>query len=218
VVVSKFRGDSVHDSQINEIRPLTPADIGWAAAVVTRSFFRDPGMIWVLPDDDLRHRLGVEMASAFIRYGSLEGHVEVDARGRGIAIWFPPGTEPPQEPVLRQTGMWEVPRMIGDIAWSRIRSMMSDLEGLHRRRRAEPHWYLSLLGVDPDVQRHGIGTALLHRLLSRMDSESFPCYLLTQSADNVRFYEGRGFRVVAGADAAQGRLHLRLMRRSANGG
>ncbi len=218
MVVLNIRGVNGGNAQIEETRPLTPADIEWAAAVVTRSFFRDSGMVWVLPDDDVRHRLGVVMASAFIRYACLEGRVEVNVGGRGIAIWFPPGTQPPQEPVLRESGLWDVPQMIGDIAWSRIRSMMSDLEGLHRTRRAEPHWYLSLLGVDPDFQRQSIGTALLQAQLRRVDSAPLPCYLLTQTAQNVRFYEGRGFRAVAGADAAEGRLHLRLMRRPAKDG
>lgn len=41
--------------------------------------------------------------------------------------------------------------------------------------------------------------------------------LLTPLPNNVLLYERRGFRVVAEADAAERKLHLWLMRRSAGG-
>ena len=41
MVVLNIRGVNGGNTQIEETRPLTPADIEWAAAVVTRSFFRD---------------------------------------------------------------------------------------------------------------------------------------------------------------------------------
>ncbi|HWL69684.1 MAG TPA: GNAT family N-acetyltransferase [Geminicoccus sp.] len=215
---ASIRGASSHRTGIATARRLEPADIDWAAVVAVRSFLHDPGMAWVLPDADVRRRLGVALATALIRYACCDGLVEVDAGGRGLAIWFPPNTQPPQEPVLRQSGMWDVPRMIGDTAWARIRSLMSDLAVLHATRSAEPHWYLSLLGVDPDFQCQGIGTALMRAQLTCTDAAGLPCYLLTPTAGNVRFYEGRGFRIVTGTDVAEGLVHMRLMRRPANGG
>jgi hypothetical protein len=69
-------------------------------------------------------------------------------------------------------------------------------ERVHHRCMAGPHWYLALLGVSPGYQRQGIGGALLTPVLQRADREGAACYLETFVADNVPFYERRGFQVV----------------------
>jgi GNAT superfamily N-acetyltransferase len=52
------------------------------------------------------------------------------------------------------------------------------------------------MGVDPGYQRLGIGGALLAPVLAKADAAGAPCYLETQTADNVRFYQRHGFTVV----------------------
>lgn len=198
---------------IRAVRSLQPADLDHAADVAVRSFFLDPGIQWVIPDAAERQRLGTKLATAMIRYASLDGVAEIDTEARGLALWFRSDVQPPTETVLRHSGLWDVPALIGEQAWSRIRGLMADLAGLHRIRHMETHWYLSLLGVDPDFQRQGIGTNLIRSHLARTDAARLPCYLLAPIPYNVAFYEMRGFSVVAEANAADGHLHLRLMRR-----
>ena len=66
------------------------------------------------------------------------------------------------------------------------------LDALHPR---EPHWYLATLGVDPDDQGQGIGSALASAFLEWADRDAQPAYLETDRAENVSFYERRGFGV-----------------------
>jgi hypothetical protein len=66
------------------------------------------------------------------------------------------------------------------------------LDALHPR---EPHWYLATLGVDPDAQGEGIGSALASSFLKWADRDASPAYLETDRPENVPFYERRGFRV-----------------------
>jgi MFS family permease len=54
----------------------------------------------------------------------------------------------------------------------------------------KPHWYLWLLGVDPDRQGQGVGSALLAPILARADAEGLPCALETLTERNVWFYRG----------------------------
>jgi len=61
----------------------------------------------------------------------------------------------------------------------------------------EPHWYLSVLGVDPDRWRGGVGSALLSRWLRRVDADNAPSYLETDREENVGFYRRAGFEVVS---------------------
>jgi ribosomal protein S18 acetylase RimI-like enzyme len=69
-----------------------------------------------------------------------------------------------------------------------------------RRDPIEPHWHLGPVAVDSNLQGQGIGGALLADFCARMEDSRALSYLETDKAENVRFYEKFGFRVVAEAE------------------
>lgn len=60
----------------------------------------------------------------------------------------------------------------------------------------ERHYYLYLLGVHPDHQAQGLGSALLRVMLARCDREQMPAYLEASSPSNIPFHQRHGFRVI----------------------
>jgi ribosomal protein S18 acetylase RimI-like enzyme len=74
--------------------------------------------------------------------------------------------------------------------WSKI---FNRLLALHP---TEPHWYLSVLGVDPELQRQGVGRRLLNAWLLHVEAKALPAYLETDQETNIGFYEPAGFEVV----------------------
>lgn len=60
---------------------------------------------------------------------------------------------------------------------------------------AAPHYYLGVIGVDPDSHGRGIGTQLLRSFcgLSARDPLSSGVYLETAQESNLGFYERAGF-------------------------
>ena len=60
---------------------------------------------------------------------------------------------------------------------------------------AAPHYYLGVIGVEPDSHGLGTGTQLLKSFCDRSASDplSSGVYLKTAKASNVRFYERAGF-------------------------
>ena len=66
-----------------------------------------------------------------------------------------------------------------------------------------PHYYLGVIGVNPDMHGRGIGTQLLRSFceLSRNDPRSCGVYLETAQESNLAFYERAGF-----AETGRGRL------------
>ena len=58
-----------------------------------------------------------------------------------------------------------------------------------------PHVHLGPIGVSPDAQRQGVGTALMHCYLDRLRKENLAGYLETDKPENVKFYEKFGFVV-----------------------
>jgi ribosomal protein S18 acetylase RimI-like enzyme len=194
---------------------LKLSEVDIASGILARSFFNDPGVVEILPDVSDRIRLGKTLASAMIRFTLSCGIGVIDREHRGVALWFPPESPLPTEDVLRQSGMLDVPSLVGNGAWSKIRGLMTELDLLHGMRVKELHWYLSMIGVDPEFQRLGIGDALLRSTLESADAQEIPCYLLTPMSDLVGYYGRRGFTVVADAHVLDGQLHMRLMRREA---
>ena len=60
----------------------------------------------------------------------------------------------------------------------------------------EPAWYLSIVGVAPSAQGHGIGARLIEPTLAEADEAGAHCYLETFDPRNPRFYERPGFSAV----------------------
>jgi ribosomal protein S18 acetylase RimI-like enzyme len=82
-----------------------------------------------------------------------------------------------------------------------------------RKRR---HWYLWVLGVQPDRQGQGFGGQLMAPILSQADRDGLPCYLETESERNVAFYRKHGFEVAHEGDIPGYGLRLWMMKCEAN--
>ena len=59
----------------------------------------------------------------------------------------------------------------------------------------EPHVHLGPIGVAPELQRQGVGTALLLRYIEHLENENAAGYLETDRSENVEFYKKFGFVV-----------------------
>jgi GNAT superfamily N-acetyltransferase len=57
----------------------------------------------------------------------------------------------------------------------------------------ESAWYLSIVGVAPAAQGHGIGARLIEPTLAEADEAGVNCYLETFDSRNLRFYQRLGF-------------------------
>ncbi len=199
---------------IAEPVPLTTTDVDAAADVLVRSFADDPGLRFVLPDVADRERLGPSLARTAVRYARRCGAPLVTPDVvRGVALWFPPDAPAPTAADLAETGLAGVPDQIGPDAWRRLQRLLDHLDALHPRHAPGPHWYLAMLGVDPAWQRQGIGEALMRPVFAAADRAGLCCYLEAPTAGNARYYERRGFRVLAETDVPNSDVHVWLMRR-----
>jgi ribosomal protein S18 acetylase RimI-like enzyme len=67
------------------------------------------------------------------------------------------------------------------------------MEGRHPRK--PPHWYLAVMGVDPQWQGRGIGSKLMRPALETLDAEGMPAYLEASTPRSRALYERHGFAV-----------------------
>ncbi len=57
----------------------------------------------------------------------------------------------------------------------------------------EPHVHLGPIGVAPEAQGRGVGTALMNRYIEYLELEKIAGYLETDRPENVEFYKKFGF-------------------------
>ena len=178
-----------------DVRPATPADTAALSRVLGRAFFDDPVMCWLLPDARARRLKLHKLFAALTRHHHLpRGGVEVAAPGTaGIgaaALWDPPG----QWQHTTAEELRAAPSMLLTFGTAVRRGMrITDL--MKRHHPEEPHWYLAVIGSDPQVRGTGLGQALMQSRLDRCDAEYAPAYLESSNEANVPYYQRFGFEV-----------------------
>ena len=185
---------------------LGKGQIERAAEVLARAFQNDPEVVrFVKPEKRLkllRPMFRMELHHA-IEHGEVYA---VSPAIEGVAVWVPSSApEISLWTLLRSGGLgllfktrWEFLRNLGAF-WGFMRRMQQDEEcakGLRRKLAPFPHWYLAVLGVDPDFQGRGCASRLLKPMLARLDKEGLPAYLETTTEGYVSLYQHFGFRVI----------------------
>jgi GNAT superfamily N-acetyltransferase len=106
-----------------------------------------------------------------------------------VAVWVPPGA-PEMSPEQEAEGEAFVREALGPRAHE-VLALFERFDEHHPRR--QPHYYLSLWGTHRDHAGRGLGTALIHDNLARIDAERMPAYLESTNPANLPRYEALGF-------------------------
>lgn len=90
-------------------------------------------------------------------------------------------------------------RLGGQIGQDAIRRLEAYTQLSNRLRPKEPHYYIGVIGVDPDYRGKGYGKLLLDAVqeISRKNPASVGVALDTESTDSLNFYEHNGYHTIA---------------------
>jgi len=171
------------------LRPATSKDLHRLSAVLAEAFFDDPVFGWLMPKDgkrraQLRRYFGLDLG----HYALPHGRVWTTNDLTGAALTLPPGKwrVPPRTTLLHGSAF--------GIHLPRAARMGATMEWRHTREVRGPHYYVRDIGVHPDMQGNGLGSALLTPTLERCDREGVPAYLEASSERNAALYERHGFQ------------------------
>jgi ribosomal protein S18 acetylase RimI-like enzyme len=173
------------------VRKASRDDVPALAAALARAFDGDPPMQWFLPDARTR----VDRARALFDVMLNRVHMERDWCYTtddvvGGALWVPPGNW--RLGIVQQLALLPGMLRVFGRGLARAQRGLAVMEDGHPR---EPHWYLDSLGVVPECQGRGIGSALMAPVLARCDAERMPAYLNAGSARSRELYRRHGFEV-----------------------
>lgn len=135
---------------------------------------------------------------------------EADGEALGAAIWLGPGQKAYDFSVLKQIAILPLLHTIAGIAGGmRGLALGEKLDALHPH---EPHAHLVFLGVSPQAQGRGVGSAILKETLAPLDASRMPALLEATTERNVALYQRHGFEIVENLRLPE--LHVRIMWRS----
>ena len=172
-----------------EIRAARLEDASALASALAAAFDGDPVFAWLLPDPSRRPGRLERFFKLELRHVVLPvGRVWIDDDATGASLELPPNAW--KMPVRTQLAHGpEFTRIFG----ARLLHATALITVMERRHLREPHYYIQYIGVAPQGQGSGLGTALLRRTLDRCDQEGLPAYLEATSERNVALYERLGF-------------------------
>ncbi|QIJ64686.1 GNAT family N-acetyltransferase [Streptomyces sp. JB150] len=175
------------------IRVAGADDRDMVVRLLDAAFRQDPVSRWVFPGEDYFRATHHRLMAAFTDIVLDAGRIDVTEDGSACALWLMvPAAGPAGEG--HDDGPAQVREAV-DPANERV-ELIGRLTGeIHPAGRA--HAYLWMIGVAPDRQGEGLGTALLTPVLDRCDREGLPVYLEASNAGSRRLYERLGFTVPA---------------------
>jgi GNAT superfamily N-acetyltransferase len=163
------------------------AEVDHAIATLVLAFGTDPVARWMYdePHQYLLHipRLFRALGTSSFATRAAQGTDD----GLGVALWLPPrvhGDDDPLEAVIAES-----------ITEAKQAEVAAVFERTEQFRPTEPHWYLSLIGVEALHRNKGCGAALLQHCLRQCDREHLPAYLWSSNPLNTSLYKRHGFEI-----------------------
>jgi ribosomal protein S18 acetylase RimI-like enzyme len=170
---------------------MTPADFSAANTVLANAFAADPLSRMLFGNDDPRPGLR-RINRASIRNPHGVGTLAV-AGGRVVGVMLEADS-----PRCEPDGLAGLRFMLDAVLAMRWRFFpaMSVFRSMAKHHPAWAHRHLTVIGVLPEFQRHGVGSKMLEDLCRRADEQQKACYLETDTEGARRLYERFGFQVV----------------------
>ncbi|MEP6972992.1 MAG: GNAT family N-acetyltransferase [Actinomycetota bacterium] len=189
-----------------DIRTATLEDLTVVVETAARSLDTEAMLRWSFGEERFEQRI----RQHFMHYdgeNARRGWIRVADDGAGIAVWIPPDAREEHEAI------GAAPPGADEILGDHAEHHAAFWGWVEEHEPAEPVSYLSHVGVAPERQGEGIGSALMRDGLARADREAVPAWLETSKAKNATYYQGFGFRTVVDEDAPGGGPHIWFMRR-----
>ena len=190
-------GGMLSVTDLSSLTQLRKRQVEPASEVLSRAFIDDPSLSHAIPEYHKRVKILPALFRMTLYYGISHGEVyAISPDMEGIAIWLPSGVSDIKLWMLiRRGGL----ALLFWASWKFLWHMKRDEDfasALRKRHAPFPHWYLAVLGVDPEFQGKGYASKLLQPMLNRLDAANSPCYVETSIEEYVPMYQHFGFRVI----------------------
>jgi ribosomal protein S18 acetylase RimI-like enzyme len=179
------------------VRGARPDERDLVSSILTDAFVDEAGLNYWLRQDAAKERARRRFFAAavrdFVHPQRALWVCEANGAPSGAAIWLDPGQKAYAMSAWRQLMLTPLLLSIAGLSGAaRGKDVGARLAALHPR---EPHAHLVFLGVAPDAQGKGVGSAILKRTLAPLDRDGTLAFLETTTERNVALYQRHGFEI-----------------------
>ncbi|MFL0355728.1 GNAT family N-acetyltransferase [Erythrobacter sp. GH1-10] len=179
----------MHSSdQPSAITTAGPEDRERIMATIVLAFATDPITRFAAPTATRFLEVIGDFMTAFGGRAFDHGTAWLANDGEAAALWLPPGVEPDGETMMGLLSEGVSNDRLEDMA-----GIFGQMEHYHPK---EEHWYLPIIGADPQYLGQGLGGALMKHGCARIDEDGLPAYLESSNPRNISLYERHGFEVM----------------------
>src|SRR5215207_1888281 len=177
----------------SDFRLLTLSDVESAAQVLSQAFAHDPLCAYMLPVEKTRIST---LYKFFLIYGELNiknnrGYGVGDPL-QGVAYWKSPSQDNLSISIKSMGKLIPLFFSLYLAGYFRGKPVTQQIDALHKKYAAEPHFYLDNLGVLPSAQGQGWSSKLIRPILNMADAKKVIAYTDTVTQSNVAIYEHFG--------------------------
>jgi ribosomal protein S18 acetylase RimI-like enzyme len=191
-----------------DIRSAARDEMPQVISSLVAAFITDPLARFACPS---AHDYFPAMPPFFSEFGGgsfAHGTAYVSVDLCGAALWLPPGVHPNGEALESVMRANAKPDHLDDL--------LSTFEKMDQSHPEEPHWYLPVIGVEPNAQGNGLGGALMRHAVARCDQDGTHAYLESSNPRNISLYERHGFEVMGEIQIGSAPLITPMLRRPRN--
>lgn len=188
-------------------RLLEDDEVDDAASLLARAFQDDPMTCFTFPNRE--HR--AEVLPRYLRPGvwlaQHLGAVWCSDDISAVACWRRPGARHASREELTRAGVQKAAALLDRASGDRADKSDAFLAARAEALEVPPaHWYLAMIGVDPDRRRQGLGSAVLRPVLDMAQTRREPVFLETWGQHNTAFYTQHGLALIESGEEPTSQL------------
>ena len=165
------------------------------AGVLSRAFYDDPYYVWIMPNSKKRLAQIHWWMTILLRYTFIYGSIHYTDDHKSVAMWVGPDKPIIDDVKILSLGLILYPLKVGLKNFLKVLDISGQWDKEHKKLNKR-HYYLMVIGVEPEFQGKGIGSRLMQVGLKKADDEKLVCYLETVTEEDVRFYKKHNFEVI----------------------
>jgi hypothetical protein len=191
-------------SRLHAAVPIRSSQVAPLGGVLTRAFYNNPGVTYVLPDPDVRRSvLSWFFTSVALRASRLCGEIYTTVNVDGGALWICPGANLTVGHVVRAE-ISSLPQRLDRSILARWINVNTRLDSIRHHLVDKLHWHLIALGTGPSTDRAVVAKALMAPVLASADWDLRSCYVETFQEGDLPFYERCGFQIAGAGQIPKG--------------
>ncbi|MHA1472349.1 MAG: GNAT family N-acetyltransferase [Promethearchaeota archaeon] len=183
--------------ELREFYKISKSDVKYVSKLLERAFFNWSLAVAIEPDEERRrtktHYFNAILIKHLIKYGEAYAP---SPEMEGVAMWVHSDYSEMSTWQMIRYGALKALYKIGVKTMKKAEVILEFAAKTHAEIMKEPHYHLTWLGVEPKLQKKGIGTELMHAMLNQFSKENVKCFLDTQDKQNINYYKKFGFKLI----------------------